>query len=148
MRILITGASGFVGLHLVRSLRDHGHEVAGTYIREAPRLEGVQLHEADLLNKESLKRAVQSAAPEAVIHLAGLSHVGESWTRWGEYFRVNTLGTENLLDLIEGARLVAASSAEVYGNVPEEEQPITEDRLPAPQSPYAMTKPTRKRSST
>jgi GDP-4-dehydro-6-deoxy-D-mannose reductase len=140
MRILITGVSGFVGSRLAAYLRKREHRVAGTYIREAPGPDGVELFEADLMDREALKAAVESFRPEAVIHLAGLSHVGESWSRWGEYFRVNTLGTENLLQAAAGVRLISASSAEVYGHVPEEEQPIPEDRPLAPQSPYAMTK--------
>ncbi|MGB5878804.1 MAG: GDP-mannose 4,6-dehydratase [Thermoanaerobaculia bacterium] len=140
MRVLITGVSGFVGSRLAGHLRKREHEVAGTYIREAPDLTDVKLFEADLLDLEAMERAVEDFQPEVVVHLAGLSHVGESWSRWGEYFRVNALGTENLLRTIAGVRLVTASSAEVYGHVPEEDQPITEDRPLAPQSPYAMTK--------
>jgi GDP-4-dehydro-6-deoxy-D-mannose reductase len=75
-----------------------------------------------------------------VIHLAGLAHVGESWQRMHEYFQVNVLGTENLLNAAAGIPVVVASSAEVYGLVPEEEQPLAEDRPVAPQSPYALTK--------
>lgn len=140
MRVLITGVTGFVGSHLAGCLARRQHDVAGTYIHQLPSLEGIELFEVDLLDRAAMTRAVESFRPEVVIHLAGLSHVGESWSRWGEYFRVNTLGTENLLQAIKGMRLVAASSAEVYGHVPEEEQPIGEDRPLAPQSPYAMTK--------
>jgi len=75
-----------------------------------------------------------------VVHLAGLSHVGESWTRMAEYFRVNVLGTENLLAAAAGRRVVVASSAEVYGAVPESEQPIRESRELEPRTPYALTK--------
>lgn len=140
MRVLITGVSGFVGSRLADHLTRGEHEVAGTYIREAPKLVGTKLYEADLLDPAALRAAVEDFRPEVVVHLAGLSHVGESWSRWGEYFRVNTLGTENLLRATTGLRLVAASSAEVYGHVPEEDQPIAEDRPLAPRSPYAMTK--------
>lgn len=140
MRVLISGISGFVGSRLADHLTSGGNEVAGTYIHETPSLVGVELYEADLLDLSALQRVVEGFQPEVVVHLAGLSHVGESWSHWGEYFRVNTLGTENLLRAAKGVRTVAASSAEIYGQVPEEEQPIAEDRAPAPQSPYAMTK--------
>jgi GDP-4-dehydro-6-deoxy-D-mannose reductase len=140
MRVLITGVSGFVGSRLADHLTRGEQDVAGTFIREVPELTGVKLYEADLLDPAALKEAVEDFRPEVVVHLAGLSHVGESWTRWGEYFRVNTLGTENLLRATTGVRVVTASSAEVYGHVPEEDQPITEDRPLAPRSPYAMTK--------
>jgi GDP-4-dehydro-6-deoxy-D-mannose reductase len=140
MRVLITGVSGFVGSRLAAYLTSREHDVAGTYIRDVPDLSEVNLYEADLLDPAALERAVEVFQPEVVVHLAGLSHVGESWSRWGEYFQVNALGTENLLRTTAGVRLVTASSAEVYGHVPEEEQPIAEDRPLAPQSPYAMTK--------
>jgi GDP-4-dehydro-6-deoxy-D-mannose reductase len=69
-----------------------------------------------------------------------LSHVGDSWSRPADYFRVNVLGTESLLRALPRARVIAASSAEVYGEVPEDEQPIPEHRPVAPLSPYALTK--------
>ncbi len=140
MKVLITGVSGFVGSRLAEHLQERGYEVAGTFIRERPRLGEVELYEADLLEPEALERSVAGAAPEAVIHLAGLSHIGDSWSRPGRYFQVNVLGTENLLKAAAGVRIVVASSAAVYGEVLEEEQPIRETRLPAPQSPYAWTK--------
>ena len=140
MRVLITGASGFIGAHLARYLVSRGDEVTGTYIHDAPDLPGVQLHDVDLLDAGALSAVVSQAAPEAIVHLAGLSHVGHSWAEPAEYFRVNVLGTENLLQAATGVRVIAASSAEVYGDVEPDQQPISEDRSVAPQSPYALTK--------
>lgn len=140
MQVFITGVAGFVGHRLAEHLRDQGHRVVGTYLESPPDLPGVELHEVDLLDADLMHRTMRRAAPEAVVHLAGLSHVGQSWSRPGDYFQVNVLGTENLLRGAAGARLLAASSAEVYGAAPEEEQPITEQRPVAPQSPYALTK--------
>jgi GDP-4-dehydro-6-deoxy-D-mannose reductase len=140
MRVLITGVAGFVGNRLAGYLRDQGHEVIGTYLESPPDLPGVELYDVDMLDEELVRQTVQRAAPEAVIHLAGLSHVGDSWSRPADYFRVNVLGTEALLRAVGGVRLLAASSAEVYGFVPETEQPISEVRQIAPQSPYALTK--------
>lgn len=141
MHVLITGVSGFVGPRLARNLLEHGHRVSGTYLGAPPSLGPVELYHADLLDPASLERAIHSASPDAIINLAGLSHVGESWNRPGEYFRVNVLGTENLLAEAGPERqVVVVSSAEVYGPVPEEEQPLTEDRMPDPRSPYALTK--------
>jgi GDP-4-dehydro-6-deoxy-D-mannose reductase len=83
---------------------------------------------------------VAETAPEVIVHLAALSHVGESWRRIDDYYAVNVLGTENVLAAARGARVLFSSSAEVYGVVPEPEQPIAESRPPAPRSPYALTK--------
>ncbi len=140
MRVLVTGVSGFVGYRLGEYLRDQGHKVSGTYLREPPALPGIELHDVDLGDASLLAEIVDRESPEAIIHLAGLSHVGESWSRPADYFRVNVLGTENLLRSAPGIRILAASSAEIYGAVPENEQPIPEERAPAPQSPYALTK--------
>lgn len=146
MHVLITGIGGFVGPRLARHLLEMGHRVSGTWLESAPPPKtspiprDVDLYHADLLDPASLEKAVRLSSPDAVVNLAGLSHVGESWKRPGEYFRVNVIGTENLLDAAGGRPVVVASSAEVYGPVPEEEQPIGEDRPVDPRSPYALTK--------
>jgi GDP-4-dehydro-6-deoxy-D-mannose reductase len=142
MRVLVTGVGGFLGPHLARTLLARGHAVAGTHLGPPPRLDGVEFHHADLLDAAGVARAVVAAAPAVVVHLAGLSHVGESWERMAEYFRVNVLGSEHVLRaaVAAGARVVLASSAEVYGLVPEEDQPIREDRPLDPRTPYALTK--------
>jgi GDP-4-dehydro-6-deoxy-D-mannose reductase len=142
MHVLVTGVGGFVGSRLARLLLAHGERVSGTFFEETPALSaaGVTLYEADVLDAAALAEAVRAADPDAVVHLAGLTHVGESWNRIPEYFRVNVLGTENLLAAAAGRRVVVASSAEVYGAVPESEQPIGEQRELAPRTPYALTK--------
>lgn len=145
MRFLVTGASGFVGSRLSARLAAAGHEVVGTFLGCAPGmpvadLPGVELREVDLRDFEASREAMRRVDPQVIIHLAGLSHVGDSWQALADYFQVNVLGTENLLRAAEGRRVVMASSAEVYGLVPEDEQPLSEQRQLAPQSPYAMTK--------
>ncbi|HKH49055.1 MAG TPA: GDP-mannose 4,6-dehydratase [Thermoanaerobaculia bacterium] len=143
MHYLVTGISGFVGPRLARHLLERGHRVSGTYLIEHPvfpEVGDVQLYEVDLQDAAGVERVVRDAAPDAIVHLAGLSHVGESWERMPDYFRVNVLGTDNLLAAAGGRPLVIASSAEVYGLVPEEEQPIAEERVVDPRTPYALTK--------
>jgi len=140
MRILITGVSGFVGQRLVRHLLARGDDVAGTYVGDRPELSGVDLQEIDLAAVEPMRALIGRVSPDAVVHLAALSHVGASWERMGEYFQVNVLGTENLMGAADGVPVLVASSAEVYGQVPAGEQPIDESRVPRPANPYAMTK--------
>ncbi len=143
MHVLVTGISGFVGPRLARHLLEQGDRVSGTYLIDHPCFPGadqVDLHEVDLLDAPRLARVVGDLAPDAIVNLAGLSHVGESWTRMPDYFRVNVLGTENLLAAAAGRPVVVASSAEVYGLVPDGEQPIGEDRQVDPRTPYALTK--------
>jgi GDP-4-dehydro-6-deoxy-D-mannose reductase len=103
----------------------------------------VELHEVDLLDGPGLAEVFHRARPRLVVHLAGLSHVGDSWSRVADYFAVNVMGTERVVDLArrEGdARVLFSSSAEVYGTVAEAELPIAESRPIAPPSPYAMSK--------
>ena len=144
MRVLITGVTGFIGCHLARRLTSAGARVFGL---AADRPAGsvcelfeTELFETDILDRPALARAVERCAPDAVVHLAGLSHVGQSWDRPGDYLRVNFTGTRNVLEAAGGCRTIVASSAEVYGKVPEDEQPIREDRPLEPVTPYAMTK--------
>lgn len=142
MHVLITGAAGFVGSRLTRHLQERGDRVSGTYLGAAPAFERVDLYEADVTDRAAMERVVQAANPDAIVNLAGLSHIGDSWDwrQMPDYFWVNVVGTENVLAVAEGRPVVIASSADVYGAVPEAEQPIREDRRVAPQTPYALTK--------
>jgi GDP-4-dehydro-6-deoxy-D-mannose reductase len=138
--VLLTGSSGFVGRRLASRLVRRGDRVVGTTFGEGPPAEGWQAVELDLLQPEALPELARRFEPDVVVHLAGLSHVGESWRKPGVYFQVNVLGTERLLAAFPSSRTFLASSAEVYGNVPEEQQPIDESRVPAPENPYGLTK--------
>jgi GDP-4-dehydro-6-deoxy-D-mannose reductase len=148
MRILVTGISGFVGQHLARALLAHGHEVAGTWLGEGalPELEReVELYKLDLAHErgrldDDLRAAIAAFRPERIVHLAGLAHVGRSWTETAAYERVNVEGTQAVLDAALDVPVLFTSSAEVYGTVPESEQPIAETRAPAPASPYGRNK--------
>ncbi len=140
MRVLITGISGFLGRHLAPKLLAEGHEVFGIRLDEGEALEGVVERQVDILNVPDLNSVVADFSPEVVVHLAGLSHVGRSWDQMPEYFAVNVLGVENVLAAATGAKVIFASSSEVYGAVPPEQQPILESRRPAPRNPYGLTK--------
>ncbi|MEM7052717.1 MAG: GDP-mannose 4,6-dehydratase [Acidobacteriota bacterium] len=140
MHLLVTGISGFVGSRLAQVALARGHRISGLCLGERPAPAGAEVRAVDILDRAALKRLVEELDPDVIIHLAALSHVGQSWERMADYFSVNVLGTENLLDAAGDRRVVFASSAEVYGYVPPEEQPIGEGRGLAPRSPYALTK--------
>ncbi|HXT22487.1 MAG TPA: NAD-dependent epimerase/dehydratase family protein, partial [Thermoanaerobaculia bacterium] len=146
MRVLVTGISGFVGQHLARTLLARGHEVAGTFLEEGFELpRDVALFRLDLGGERAqveaeLRGAVEAFRPQRIVHLAGLAHVGRSWTETAAYERVNVEGTQAVLDAAVDVPVLFTSSAEVYGAVPEDEQPIVETRAPAPVSPYGHTK--------
>jgi GDP-4-dehydro-6-deoxy-D-mannose reductase len=141
MRALITGITGFVGSHLAHHLARRGWQVSG--LATGPSngaLEVFDVRQVDIADQDSLKRTLEEVDPEVIFHLAGLAHVGMSWQRPGDYLRVNFGGTRHLVAAAGSRRVLFASSAEVYGQVPAEEQPLLESRQVEPRSPYAMTK--------
>ena len=148
-RVLVTGAEGFVGRRLVPRLLERGATVIachapGVFPASRPPHGGFDWAELDVRDRGAVARLFLEHAPDAVVHLAGLSDVGASWQRIDDYYRVNVEGTEFVAAaaraLPKPCRLIVASSAEVYGKVPESELPVGEDRPLRPRSPYAMTK--------
>jgi GDP-4-dehydro-6-deoxy-D-mannose reductase len=123
--IAVTGAKGFVGGHLLARL--------------GPR--AISL-DADVTDADTLAQAVAEASPESVVHLAGASSVAASWADAGEPWRVNALGTVNLLDAVRlhvpGARVLVVSTGDVYGQA--DELPTPESAPFRPTSPYAASK--------
>jgi GDP-4-dehydro-6-deoxy-D-mannose reductase len=140
VRVLVTGANGFLGRRVVAALGAAGATPIGLALDAGGVDEGVESVTVDVRDRAAIAAAVSRLAPEAIVHLAALSHVGASWQRLADYFAVNFLGTENVLAAAAGRRVLFASSAEVYGAVPESEQPLDEERPLAPRSPYALTK--------
>ncbi|MCH9651119.1 MAG: GDP-mannose 4,6-dehydratase [Deltaproteobacteria bacterium] len=129
-----------MGRRLAARFLAQGHRVGGTFLGADPGLPELEAAEVDLGDRSLVASVIGEQDPDVVIHLGGLSHVGASWQRMADYFQVNVMGTENLLRGARGRRVLFASSSEVYGLVPEEEQPIREDRAVAPRTPYALTK--------
>jgi GDP-4-dehydro-6-deoxy-D-mannose reductase len=132
MRALITGGKGFVGQWLSAHLKEHGDDVAVIDI------------ETDVADGAATRRAMADVVPDAVYHLAAMTHVGESWENPSQVLRVNVLGTAEILaagrSLPASPRVLVVSSAEVYGIVAPEQLPIGEDTPTAPASPYAASK--------
>ena len=137
MRVLVTGADGFVGKHLCAFLRESGDDVVEMH---GP---GTSPNAVDMLDVTRLRAFVANAAPTAVVHLAGVSFVGESHEKPGHTFEVNAVGAVHLLDCIRreapGARVLLVGSGEMYGPTANGER-ATEDQALRPTSPYSSSK--------
>ena len=130
----MTGASGFVGGHLVAHLRECGDEVVPT-----DRSDGGP----DLLDAEGFAALVAAVRPDVVYHLAGQADVGRSWSAPVETLRANVEGTYNVLAAARTAnvdRVVTVTSADIYGLVAPDDLPLTESAPIRPVSPYAASK--------
>jgi len=143
MKILITGGAGFIGSHLVEALQDGSEVIVVDNFRtgKPANLAGLncQLVEGSILDRELLDRIMEGV--NVVFHLAALVSVPESMKKPLETIETNLHG---LVQVLEAAKknqvqkLCFASSAAVYGEDPE--QPKREEMVPAPLSPYAVTK--------
>lgn len=144
MRVLVTGAAGFAGAHLVRLLTGRGCEVIASDRRRPGDGSDAEFVPCDITDGGAVDSLAAQARPDAVVHLAAVSSVRQAATDADLAHKVNVQGTRNLLDSIvrhsPGARFIGISSAAVYGRVPEEDQPISESRPPAPSGAYAVTK--------
>jgi GDP-4-dehydro-6-deoxy-D-mannose reductase len=135
LRAFVTGATGFVGTHLVAHLRAAGDTVV------APGVDGDE--PLDVVEPDAVRTRIADARPDAVYHLAGLAAPGASWDDPERYAIVNAVGT---LSVLEGAaaagaqRVVVVGSAEEYGIVAADGPPITEEAPLRPDTPYAASK--------
>ena len=127
MKILLTGANGFVGGYIKQQLK----------VTELP-------SSINICDEESLNVYVSENIPDCVIHLAAVSFVPESFKYPRNTFDVNFYGTYNLLSVLEKAgfngKFLYVSSSDVYGLVKKDEQPVSELQLTKPRSPYAVSK--------
>lgn len=133
LRVLVTGATGFIGSHLVEALEQAGHEVrALAHYRSSG-----QGWQGDVTDRDSMVAAV--AGVDIVCHLAALIDVPYSLDVPESYIRTNTLGTLNVLEacLEHEAKLIFANSSESYGTVGGD---IDENQPQQAQSPYAASK--------
>jgi|HubBroStandDraft_1064217.scaffolds.fasta_scaffold65707_2 GDP-4-dehydro-6-deoxy-D-mannose reductase len=148
MRLLVTGASGFIGRHLIAGAIASGHEVIGTCLapaelalRDLPR-DGVRWEEVDMQDAERVGQLVDSVRPEGVFHLAAQSYAKLAWADPVGTFRTNVLGTIHLYEALRKhppvhGTLLAASGA-AYGSP--EILPIREDYPLNPTNPYGVSK--------
>lgn len=142
--VLITGAAGFVGSHLIELLAREDVDIVGWKrpgtepLVSSPRVTWVivEMHDAT-----AVAAAVKAANPSAVYHLAGAAHVGDSWHYTHETFAGNVLATQHLFEGLRAAalrpRVLITGSATIYKPI---DRPINELDEISPNSPYATSK--------
>ena len=146
MKILLTGATGFIGSHLARRLlAEHALTClvpsSELGLRSLP--EGTDVRFCDLTDAPRLARTIEETQPQAIVHLAAVTPVRYSFQFPAIYQEVNHEATVNLVQAalkVEGLqRFLFASTMETYG-WQAERVPFREDRAQRPASPYAVSK--------
>ena len=146
MKILVTGGAGFIGSHFVRHLAGQGEEVVVldklTYAGNPANLEGVEheFHQGDIADPDAVARAARGV--DAIVNFAAETHVDRSILGPAEFILTDVLGTQVLLDHARhhGLRLLHVSTDEVYGDIPLDAPPCTEDAPLRASSPYSASK--------
>lgn len=152
MKVLVTGGAGYIGTHTCIELLNSGHEVTVVdnfynskpeALKRVKEISGKDLRffEADILDREALKKVFASDSFDSVIHFAALKAVGESVQKPLEYYHNNVTGTLILCEVMRefGVKnLVFSSSATVYGDPAS--TPIREDFPTTATNPYGWTK--------
>lgn len=150
--VLITGYCGFVGAHLASHLLEQGYRVYGTHFAASPpaseehkaRSRHVTAVECDVTKRGDVRRVLRHVRPDFVYHLAAQSHVPTAWKRPEATFKINVVGTLNLLRTIHELglqpRILSVCSAQEYGDVRGEQFSLDETTPLRPMNPYATSK--------
>jgi GDP-4-dehydro-6-deoxy-D-mannose reductase len=137
LRVLVTGAGGFVAGHLIPRLAERGHEVAACRGPKQPG--GVDVRDA-----AAVRQRVALDRPDAVVHLAGITHLPKVLADPSAALAVNVNGTLNVLEAVRreapAARVLIVSSAAVYGSPGPESLPLVEDAPLLAKHPYGVQK--------
>jgi len=134
LKACVTGSAGFVGGHLRQLLKDEGMQVFEFNLR----------HGQDIRNFELVRNTLDAIRPNYIFHLAGQAFVPESFANPTRTFEVNTIGSLNILEAVRQlqikTKIMLCGTSEEYGDAMNGEGIITEDTLPEPKSPYAVSK--------
>ncbi len=147
MRALITGASGFVGNHLVPHLVAAGDEVLGTGLpvnspaEAPPPWPTVPL---DIRDASACRKVIDEFRPDVIYHLAGMAFVPDAERDFNQALLVNVAGTYNIFnsrhDLRMNCKIVFISTGEVYGRIDPSDLPVTESTPLRPANNYSLSK--------
>ena len=116
MTQLIIGGSGFLGFKLAQLLLSQKNEVAVTFSKNKPKIDGCKTYEIDITNKNNLKEVFQKTKPKTVFHLSALTNVDQCEKEKELALQINFTGSSNVLDECKksGAKLVFVSTSAVF----------------------------------
>lgn len=137
MRVVVTGAAGFLGRHIARRFRDEGWEVTGFDVASFEE-DGIHSTQGDLTDANSVEQAIEKQ--DVVAHVGAIGDVYLAGDQPSLAAEVNVLGTANVAEVAvrHGTRVVYASTWEVYGHP--RYQPLDEEHPTMPDHPYSITK--------
>jgi GDP-4-dehydro-6-deoxy-D-mannose reductase len=142
--VLVTGAAGFAGSHLIDLLGAKASNLVAWYrpggATPAAR-DGVTWQAVDVVDRDAVSQAIAAVKPRVIYHCAGAAHVGKSWENTTPTFEINVRGTHNLVEALRRSglrsKVLIPSSAMVYES---SDEAVAEDRPLVPRSPYALSK--------
>ena len=146
-KVLIFGASGFVGSYLSNEFLNNGYQVVGSDKNKSSLLsDKVDFHNADLLDASAVEKLVKELQPDIIINLAAISSVGQSWEMPQTTMMVNVVGSLNIMEAAKKCnkkpKVMFIGSSEEYINTDEPMSEIT--KLDA-SNPYGISKVTQER---
>lgn len=146
-KVLVTGATGFVGTHMLQYLHSQNvFSIVGTYRSNAANVnEGIQLEKINLLDQEEVEKLIENHKPEYIYHLAGLASAAVSFKSPAVSMSNNIIAELNVLEALKKHELfdtnvLIISTAEVYGIIDPEDLPVDEQTPLRPVNPYAVSK--------
>ena len=153
MKVLVTGATGFVGSHLIDYLlkkddvsiyatqRRRSNVDSVRHLLNSPRVKWITM---DITDSHSVLCLIRESKPDWCFHLCAQSFVPASWNAPQETMTTNVIGTINLLEAVRSlspqARIQIAGSSEEYGLINEDDLPVSETNRLRPLSPYGVSK--------
>ena len=136
-KVIVTGGNGYLGSHLVNSLKESGAEV---FIFDQ-KMKGVKNEVCiDITDKTKVEKIIKELKPQIIFHLAASLNRNRDFTNHDKIMQVNYFGTVNLLLALEDIdydNFVFTSTSEIYGS---NKAPFNENMLPLPASPYSLSK--------